>query len=365
MTTFSLDTDPQTSPAMEAAAARTQACRRGFTLVEIMAATGIMIAVILLVLSLTTNVLNTWNFSSSQLAQNYEARIALDFLAQDLEASVFRSNGMAWMEVRYEDVNGDVADQTQLFFFSPVIDRPREDSGGNTIAGDICAIAYLTAFQNPFTGRNDDAIGGDRPQYGLYRAVVDAENTFEEALSLQDYDGTVASLLYSVWDGVARGSDGAGITLSPLNQEGVRIGGSAMNWITASANYLSANVTNFQVIFYYQTTTAGGANVIQALTDNGESTGTPIDFLVADGIYEGTTGGGGNYAANPIDGHLVYADIKMTVLGDEGANMVANGTWENLVPNGAKLGDEDAWDAFQRLYGQTFTRRVYIMSNPI
>ncbi|MDP0495628.1 MAG: hypothetical protein Q7Q73_05420 [Verrucomicrobiota bacterium JB024] len=355
MTTFSLDSDPQTSPAMEAAA-RAQASRRGFTLVEIMAATGIMIAVILLVLSLTTNVLNTWNLSSDQLAQNYEARIALDFLAQDLEASVFRSNGMAWMEVRYVDVDANATDQTQLFFFSPVIDRPRKDNGGNTIAGDICAVAYLTEFQNPFTGGGDATPGGDRPQYGLYRAVVDAENTFEEALSLQDYDGTVASLLYSVWNGVARDSDGAGITLNPLDQDGVRRGGNAMTWITASANYLSANVTNFQVIFYYQTTTAGGVNVIEALTDNGESTGTPIDFLVADGIYEGTNGGGGNYAAIPIDGHLVYADIKMTVLGDEGANMVANGTWGDAGLN---------WDDFQLSYGQTFTRRVYIMSNPI
>jgi type II secretory pathway pseudopilin PulG len=357
MTTFSLDSDPQTSPAMEAAA-RAQASRRGFTLVEIMAATGIMIAVILLVLSLTTNVLNTWNLSSDQLAQNYEARIALDFLAQDLEASVFRSNGMAWMEVRYEDVDANATDQTQLFFFSPVVDRPRIGPGGS-IAGDICAVAYLTAFQNPFTGGDDATPGGDRPQYGLYRAVVDAENTFEEALSLKGYDGGQNSLLYSVWNGGALASDETtGITLNPIEEDKSRLDGrvSAMTWITESANYLSANVTNFQVIFYYQTTTAGGVNVIEALTDNGESTGTPIDFLVADGIYEGTNGGGGNYAAIPIDGHLVYADIKMTVLGDEGANMVANGTWRDAGLN---------WEKFQLAYGQTFTRRVYIMSNPI
>jgi type II secretory pathway component PulJ len=359
MTTFSLDTDPQTSPAMEAAA-HDQARRRGFTLVEIMAATGIMVAVILLVLSLTTNVLNTWNFSSAQLAQNYEARIALDFLSQDLEAAVFRSNGMAWMEVRYENLAGTPAtDQTQLFFFSPVVDRPRKDNGGNTIAGDICAVAYLTEFQNPFTRGATASPSGDRPQFGLYRAVVDAENTFEEALSLKDYDGTTSSLLYSVWNGVALASDGATrITLNPLRENGTRSGGNVMTWITASANYLSANVADFKVIFYYDdgTTNTNGTKKIKALTSNDEADGTPIDFLVADGIYEGSNGGGGNYSAIPIDGHLVYADIKMTVLGDEGANMVANGSW----------GDTGlTWDNFLLAYGETFTRRVYIMSNPI
>ena len=344
MTTFSLDTDPHTSPAMEAAA-HAQASRRGFTLVEIMAATGIMIAVILLVLSLTTNVLNTWNFSSDQLAQNYEARIALDFLAQDLEAAVFRSNGMAWMEVRYENLNADATNQTQLYFFSPVTDRPRSGPAG-TIAGDICAVAYLTEFQNPFTGSTTN-----RPQYGLYRAVVDAENTFNTALGQDDFianDGSTHPTSEAWTDNsmeAVNESLAANVTVSEA-------------WVRDSANYLSANVTNFQILFFYSTTnTLTGAEVIEAITEDRSASGEPRAFVVADGIYisdspSALPGAG----TTPEDGHLVYADIKMTVLGDEGANMVANGTW----------GDTGmAWDDFQLTYGQTFTRRVYIMSNPI
>ena len=362
MTTFSQDSDPH--PTFCSELSERASHRGGFTLVEIMAATGIMVAVILLVLSLTTNVLNTWNFSSGQLAQNYEARIALDFLSQDLEAATFRNNGMAWMEVSYDTV-GDSTNQTLLYFFSPVTDRPRSrnsttnvDGNGNptaeSIAGDICAIAYMTAFQNPFTGDSStNAAGGDRPKYGLYRTVIDAEHTFDIALSLESFanaDDGSSHPISEVWtDGSLYTYDegGSGATVQ------VDADSNTNPWTLDRANYLSANVANFQVIFYYEDSNG----VVKAITSNEQADGTPLAFIVADGIYISNSAGTiPTRATNSVNGHLVYADIKMTVLGDEGANLVAIGQW----------GDTGlTWDEFLLTYGETFTRRVYIMSNPI
>ncbi len=323
MNTLSQDTHSKSFPARQAASGR-----RGFTLVEIMAATGIMVAVILLVLSLTGNVLNTWNFSSDRLAQNYEARIGLDFLNQDLEAAYFNSRGLAWMEARYVTV-GQAAFQTQLFFFCAVTDRDRSR------AGDYCTVGYATAFQNPFDPEgSNSATEADGQKYGLYRKVVDAETTFDDVMSMSDFP--TDKLYSSYWQSISGNGDGQ---------------------LLSDDNYLSANVVNFQIIFYYyDENEPNQARRIKAITSDGTASGTPWAFVVADGIYISQSPDGSAPYSTHVDGHLVYADVKMTVLGDEGANMVDTGHWDEVGMD---------WDQFKDTYGQTFTRRVYIMSEPL
>ncbi|MBC2594316.1 prepilin-type N-terminal cleavage/methylation domain-containing protein [Ruficoccus amylovorans] len=324
MTTLSLDNDSQPTASEQPVEQRTMRSRQGFTLVEIMAATGIMVAVILLVLGLTTNVLNTWNFSSDQLAQNYEARIALDFINQDMEAAYFNSKGMVWMQAVYGTV-GNSDDQARLFFFSPVTDRDSD------VAGDYCAVAYATEYQNPFNPTSTD-----RRRYGLYRRVVDAETTFNDVMTVPNF-AAGGTLYDNYWEG----NMGTGIT-----------------GVFAKDNYLSANVADFKVIFWYDdgTRNADGTKDIKAITSNEGATGNPLAFVVADRIYISDSGDGTSGYNDAVDGHLVYADITMTVLGDEGANMVGNDSWDDMGIT---------WEQFLKMYGQTFTRRVYIMSNPL
>ncbi|MEM8550263.1 MAG: hypothetical protein AAGF10_05680, partial [Verrucomicrobiota bacterium] len=50
---------------------------------------------------------------------------------------------------------------------------------------------------------------------------------------------------------------------------------------------------------------------------------------------------------------LVYADISVTVLNDEGSGLLDAG----FTP--------DSWNEFKAIYGETFSRRVYLMSQPL
>ncbi|QYY37057.1 prepilin-type N-terminal cleavage/methylation domain-containing protein [Ruficoccus sp. ZRK36] len=295
---------------------------RGFTLVEIMAATGIMLALIMLVMTLTGRVLNAWSFSSGRLEQNYEARIAMSFLAEDLESAVFRNNGDAWLEVVYSNVGQatyTAQNQTELYFFSQVTDRPSDELGG------VSAVAYLTEFQNPFTEEvSTDPGNPPPPVFGLYRCVIDAPTTFNNVI------GTVGTDL-------ANNTFGTGLNA------------------TDSEYYLSANVVDFQVIFYAvfdsdQTNDGGDviatAGDVVPITTDYSINSSPQDFYVADGQIH--VGGA------PQSGHLVYADVKLTVLGAEGGKIVGTGSTDGL-----------AWDDFKDTYGETFTRRIYIMSKTL
>lgn len=308
----------------------------GFTLVELMAATGIMIAVVLMVLTLTTNVLSSWNMSTSRLAQNFEARVALDLISRDLEAAEFHPRDMVWLQVQQEAIVGgaptgvNINPQTRLFFFSSVTDRPSTDALGNAIAGSTCAVSYRIRYQTPFGGTTD-------PQFGLYRSVVDAENTFNTALNLGDYSlGSTDRTLSALWADGATDNDGAGLTLSYVDQGGVTSTG-ADTWSMSAENYLSANVVDFQVEFFYRSTTAPSPRKIIG------------SFVFTGQLYDA------NGRVNDFD-RLLYADVRLTVLSDEGAEILAQGGFTSL---------SITWDQFKQIYGETFNRRVYIMSDQV
>ena len=75
------------------------AAQRGFTLIEIMVATVIMVVLVGLVIQITSEVLKVWTRSSGKMAANAEARIAMELITQDLETAVLRNNGQQWLRV--------------------------------------------------------------------------------------------------------------------------------------------------------------------------------------------------------------------------------------------------------------------------
>lgn len=151
--------------------------RSAFTLIEIMVATAVMVILVGLVIQITNEVLKVWNRSSGKLSANSEARLAMEFLTQDLEAAVFRDNGMQWLRVEGPVDAGDAyANQTvALKLFAPALDRPKKDAAGNDIPGDICGIAYRLAFKEAY----EDS---DTKVYALYRNIVDSRTTFNDLM---------------------------------------------------------------------------------------------------------------------------------------------------------------------------------------
>ena len=277
-------------------------CRSAFTLIEIMVATVVMVILVGLVIQITSEVLNVWNRSSGRLAANAQARIAMDLLTQDLETAVFRNNEQQWLRVESPtNVAADApyASQTvSLKLFSPALDRDESS------AGDISAIAYRLEFKESY----DD--GPD--VYALYRAIARPDDTFDDLMG-----------------SASQGTDSPQLELTSDAPGNTDFWGNSS--IVAESNFLASNRVDFQVYIY---------------EDNGLADPKPYN---ANAVFKLND----NYPYGGTDGRsesLLYADIVLTVLSDEGIEILERG-------NFAGTGFENA-PAVILEHGKTYTRRV-------
>jgi prepilin-type N-terminal cleavage/methylation domain-containing protein len=292
--------------------------KRAFTLIEIMVATVIMVVLVGLVIQITSEVLKVWTRSSGKLAANAEARIAMDLITQDLETAVFRNNGQQWLRVEGpETTGGNYQDDTvSLKLFSPALDRPKEDASGVAIPGDICAIGYRLQHKESYAGGDD--------VYALYRMVANSRQTFDE------YMGT--------------GASGPQLELTGENTD-------QDDWsvatITANENYLVSNIVEFKVLIYLNDGTGDPENADEdtlALTD-------------AHVYAYGGTGG--------LTTQLLYADVILTIVSDEGLELLRLLNDGRAGTGYEDVGTETAEDQVVREHGQTFIRRVNFMAHPL
>lgn len=171
-----------------------EAVRRGFTLLEVMVATSIMVIIVLAVVTIASDTFRAYDRAVSDLSTQSEARGVLDALENDLQTAILRPDGRCWMEVVIPGASGAPAggpggignmqgvDQPILMFFAAPPDRPRWNPVASTprqsLKGDVCAVAYRLGQRSPF-----DMPGEPIQQvYGVYRTIIDPENTFYEAL---------------------------------------------------------------------------------------------------------------------------------------------------------------------------------------
>lgn len=306
---------------------------RGFTLIEILAATAIMSVVILVVLSLTTNVLNVWNRSTGKLGSNYEARVALDLMANDLETLVMRNRPFCWIEVNYASpahplsYSGALPQMPEMYFMARVEDRPRFNNAGDAIYGDICAVGYRVFYQNPLDPGNQT----DFPMFGLYRFAIDSERTFTNVM---DTGGDPAPSLSALMTG-SKYLDENGEEKTVGSLEGVMQG---------AENFLSANIVDVRAVFWYLD---AESKQLVAITDTGDEHGAPRPFTYTDRL---------NIVGDEdASGTLEYVDIAITVMSPDGLAVMES----NSVTT-----DTDWFDLVAQ-YGTTFSRRVQIMAKPL
>lgn len=281
---------------------RRRARRQGFTLVEILAATAIMVVITGFVLYLTSNVLSSWSASSSALSGNYEAKIALDKLSQDIESAIIRRNGNEWFVI--EESPDDVPGTLRFMFYASVPDRPGDGPG------DVCAVFYRILFQNVFNQSRTDI--GER-DFAIYRTIANPSDTFNLALaeeSPRDY-----------WN-------------LPTVESGL------------TQHLLSRDVAAIRIGATYD--------------DNGGNRRVAEDIeqlIIGDEVFirpRGTPGG--------TVRRILYLDISIGVLGDEGAQAYHRDP--DLPGSPAEANAERIRAAIDR-YGDWFTRRVEIRSTPL
>ena len=283
--------------------------RRGaFTLIEIMVASVIMVVMVGLVIQITSEVLKVWNRSSGKLSANAEARIALDFLTQDLETAVFRDNQMQWLRSEDDTLTGPAGETTAtvaLRLFSPALDRDQ------SLAGDICAVAYSLDYKNAV-----DASDTDDRSFVLYRLLVQPPTTFNFLMGTDNQE--------VLPDKNSRDWNGANF----LGYKG--------------ANYLVSNVVQFEVDFH-------------VVDDGDPSTDTLVTGDTIFGGADATVGAGASDAAEAFfQKPLSYALIKLTIVSDEGMDLI-----RNLDKVALSLDDVLVE------HGEVFTRRVNFLARPL
>jgi len=287
--------------------------KRAFTLIEIMVATVIMVVLVGLVIQITSEVLKVWSRSSGKLAANAEARIAMDMITQDLETAVFRNNEQQWLRVESPLPTGatdkvKAEEQTvALKLFSPALDRPAGP-------GDICAIGYRLKHQLSYEGATE-------PVYALYRMIVAPDVTFDNYLG----SGVLDTSPQRTLDGETSGdsedwSDGA---------------------IQDTSNYLVSNIVEFKVFIYL---------------DDGTSPSKPVNVKTGTFELEGHYAYGGKFdgGSDGVTTPLLYADIILTVVSDQGLEMLE--VIDKISETVAEV---------VALHGDTFTRRVNFMAHPL
>lgn len=307
--------------------------RSAFTLIEIMVATVIMVVLVGLVIQITSEVLKVWNRSSGKLSANAEARIALDLLTQDLETAVFRNNKMRWLEAETKIFPSSIAGfepQTiNLILFSPALDRPKDKTGAE-IPGDICAVQYELVYQDPVTGDTSDKLSN---MFALHRRVIDPATTFADLMGAGNQEN------FDSWsESGLTPSAAANVNVDPYEAP------------DEPENYLAGHIANFRVDFFVINSAGDEVKVPSPIKFGGQTTGTPPTSSATVG-------------ANAINADyrypLAYAEISLTVLSDEGTQLL-----QALQDGRGGTGYSDGKDVV-REHGEVFTRRVNFLARPL
>ena len=171
----------------------TRKIRAGFTLLEVMVSTAIMVIIVLTVVTIASDTLRVYDRAVADLSTQSEARGALDAMENDFSTAMIRADGRCWMEIVVPGSTGlsgvpgkvgnlQTVDHPIVMLFSAPPDRPRwtPGAGRSALRGDVCAIAYRIGQRSPFDAPGDKV----QQVYGVYRTIIDSENTFVDALPL-------------------------------------------------------------------------------------------------------------------------------------------------------------------------------------
>ena len=291
---------------------------RAFTLIEVLIASAVMVILVGIVASIVSSVMNAWNRSSGKLVANAEARLALNLIAQDLETAVLQNNGQQWLRVESATLLGSPpyssaqSDSVILKLFSPALDQ--QDGDG------ICAIAYQLQYKRSYAGGSST--------YALYRMIEDPDTTLEFYLSSR-FDNPATSNQGNLSKKSASSNAGTHTVWSDNPAGG----------IIDDANYLAGNIVSFKILLYDSSSVPDPVNA------------DPASNAINTGYYAfgGVSSAGNRESTN----QLLYADIILTVITDQGMDLLNNIS-----------ASSSAADVVTQ-HGETLIRRVYFQANPI
>jgi prepilin-type N-terminal cleavage/methylation domain-containing protein len=239
--------------------------RAGFTLLEVMISTAIMVIIVLTVVTIASDTLRVYDRAVADLSTQSEARGALDALENDFSTAMLRADGRCWMEVVVPgsaEVPGPVpgpvgnlqaVDHPIVMLFGAPADRPRWTPGTprSALRGDVCAISYRIGQRSPFDSPGDKI----QQVYGVYRTIIDPENTFVDALPLilgSTIDAPKSPWNY--WTDAPRKFANYSKTPSPDYETRDLINASIVSaspcWTMDENNFIASNVVAMNLVFW-------------------------------------------------------------------------------------------------------------------
>lgn len=243
--------------------------RRGFTLLEVMVSTAIMVVIILAVVTMASSTFKAYDRAVADLTTQSEARGVLDAMENDFQTAVIRPDGRCWMEIILPGASGapvnapknvgnlQPVDQPMIMLFASPPDRPRWSPVASNprvaLKGDVCAICYRFGQRSPFDTPGDPI----QQVYGVYRTIIDAGDTFNEALPII-YSSTAAAPK-SPWDYWANtgahtvpnynASDAGGAYQSRTLVD-TNLVNSPLCWTLDLQNFIGSNVVSMQLVLW-------------------------------------------------------------------------------------------------------------------
>jgi len=246
--------------------------RAGFTLLEVLVSTAIMVIIVLTVVTIASDTLRVYDRAVADLSTQSEARGALDAMENDFSTAMLRSDGRCWMEIVVPgstDVSGvptavgnlQTVDHPIVMLFGAPPDRPRwtPGTGRTALRGDVCAIAYRIGQRSPFDSPGDKI----QQVYGVYRTIIDSENTFADALPLilnSNIDDPK-----SPWDYWSKSQRFANYSKLPNPDYETRalidsnIASMTPCWTMDENNFIASNVVAMNIVFWGTSPLRAGA----------------------------------------------------------------------------------------------------------
>lgn len=323
---------------------------RAFTLLELLVAAVITLLLAGVMLAITNGTLTLWHRTQDNFSSSTQARLALDLLERDLQAGVFRADGVnTWLAV---DVLNSPAELLNHGWRSASLMKPATSASQRVMPSSVngldpmlndarfglsgawlrfisthlessgsqpCAISYQIG-RRPVSGPNDSPANPAQVRYTLFRSAVAADTTFVTGYNI----GVAAYGSGSSAPSVARSA--TTLTNPPLSDA------------------LAVNVVDFGVWLY----TRDSSGVLHRIfpADNSDFTHAARDAG----------------AAAHDSRYPEVVEVMLRILTDEGARLIdtmEQGSGAITRPN-EFASDEAWWWAVVEANSRVYTRRIEV-----
>lgn len=277
---------------------------------ELMVAMAITSIIVTVLVSVTSVALETWNRSRAELRASHMGKMAIDYIARDLEAFVVRSgNNNDWCQATLDpelSTHGDSlvsSNASRLMFFTGATDRYDGNAGDPSFdkGGDVSCVAYLMRFRDPV---NSKSSGSKFKTYVLNRKLVDPNATFTQLL-------------------------GATNSLNPASYlDPLFTGFYSAATISNKPNFLCENIYQFTLTFHVQASDTTDPTRPAVLTN------IPVRIGAGSGDVKSFRVTGTGIVTDPVNaqvaaGRLRAVEISVTVISDFGIDQISKRKFAN------------------------------------